>query len=394
MNIQPILDQQKHMESFYHLLNYCFKIDETRMKETVEETFMKNDTEVIGAIENDELMAATVINDYEMYWNGMPVKMGGIGAVSTYPEYREKQCIKHILVECLKRMHDKGQIFSLLAPFSYAFYEKYGWAYAENFQTIKIDINDINAYKGSGFYCKKVDQSYINDLKPLFAKCYDGFNGAVKRRALEWNHNFTWQKHNKAYAYGVFDENNNLRGYFAYTLVDGLMKMDDWVYDDYDVKRYILQFALVHRAQVGHLEIKVPMGDTILHLLKNPRQEIKVHTGMMARVVSAERVLLDYAYNTKNLAFSLQIEDEYAPWNNGKFAVVIENGISNVSKIQSELAPVDLIVSIQVFSQIAFGFIDWQEAYKQKNVSCNDEKLIDQLTECMPKKPTYVTSYF
>ncbi len=393
MNLQPILDNPKHLESFYKLFTYCFNIEESMMKSIVEETFSKNDTEIIGAIENDELMAATVINDYEMYWNGMPVRMGGIGAVSTYPEYREKHCIQHILVECLKRMHKKGQIFSLLAPFSYAFYGKYGWAYGDDMLSIKIEINDIKPYAG-GYYCKKIDESYTNDLKPLFAKCYDGYNGAVKRRALEWNHQFAMIKYHKQHAYGVFDEENNLKGFFAYTLADGVMKMSEWVYEDYDVKRYILQFALVHRAQVEYLIVKVPMGDTVLHLLKNPRQEITLHTGMMVRVVDAMQVLMDYPYSTTNLTFSLQIQDEYAPWNNGRFDVVVENGISNVTQNESDQEVVDVIVGIQTFSQIAFGFIGWREAYMQKTIQCSDEHLVLQLTEAMPKKPTFVTSYF
>lgn len=63
------------------------------------------------------LQGAVVINDFNIFWHGMNVKMGGICGVSTYPEARGKYAVAKLIGESLKIMHNKYQVFSLISPF-------------------------------------------------------------------------------------------------------------------------------------------------------------------------------------------------------------------------------------------------------------------------------------
>jgi predicted acetyltransferase len=394
--MEPISIQNNHdlMVSYYDLMHYCFRLDREMMASVLEGEYRNEDDDILGIVVDGELAAATIINSFNMFWNGKPVGMGGIGAVATWPEYRERHFIADILVESLKRMKERGQIFSLLAPFSYPFYGKYGWAYGENFQVIRIAIDDLQCFQNDGFRFKKMAEPDIEALTGLFAKCYSHYNGAVVRTPSEWRFRFSKIAKQGEYAYGLYDAGDRLAGYMVYSIRDGVMYVSDWLYDSYPAKRAILRFALQHRAQVSHMQVKVPMGDTLLHLLKTPRQEIRVHSGMMTRVVDVKEVLAQYPYRSTNLSFTIKVSDPCASWNEAPLTVVVKEGNIGVTPVDEDPGDIDLKTDIGTFSQVLFGFIDWLEAEKQGKVEYNDKGLLERISAAMPTHAAFVTSEF
>ena len=76
-----------------------------------------------GAFDEDGTLTARIINNqFELYLDGTAVQAGGIGAVSTLPEYRDKGSIRKIFQTLLPEAYRSGEILSALYPFSHAFY--------------------------------------------------------------------------------------------------------------------------------------------------------------------------------------------------------------------------------------------------------------------------------
>ena len=81
-----------------------------------------------GAFDDDgTLMAHIINNQFISNLDGTQVRNGGIGAVSTLPEYRMEGGVKEIFKVLLPHAYADGEVISTLYPFSHAFYRKFGY---------------------------------------------------------------------------------------------------------------------------------------------------------------------------------------------------------------------------------------------------------------------------
>ena len=81
-----------------------------------------------GAFSDDgKIMARIINNKYETWLDGQLVSNGGIGAVSTLPEYRNTGAVREIFGRLLPEAYRAGEVISTLYPFSHAFYRKFGY---------------------------------------------------------------------------------------------------------------------------------------------------------------------------------------------------------------------------------------------------------------------------
>lgn len=393
MKICEIVKNDTYCNDFIDLVNYCFGIKKETVEYEIENLLKKDDSVVVAAIDDDLLQGALVINDFIINWCNKNVKMGGIGYVATFPEAREKHAIAKVLTKSLKIMKENNQIISMLAPFSFGFYRKYGWELGALAKIVEIDINDLANFNGEGYSVKSIDKGCIEQIKGVYEKCYLSYNGASKRTNIRWEYIFANIHKNDMKSYGVYDESNKLKGYIFYKLQNGVMEVQEIGYDSLSVKKHLLRFMYIHRAQVGKIKLTIPEGDNLSLILKNPKQPTTMSINMMVRVVDVKKVLEMYPYKiADNLEFIVNIKDEYAPWNNDTFEIVIKDNKVNVIKGSDK--QVDVNCGIQAFSQIAFGFINWSEAKDVEIAQYNNKEVFEKLNEAMPKKALYVTDTF
>lgn len=87
-----------------------------------------------------QMMSAITVPTYQMWFDGQPVRLGGIGGVSTLPQYRRRggirACFEALLPELYRREYD----FSYLYPFSTAFYRKFGYECCVQKQLVTVDL--------------------------------------------------------------------------------------------------------------------------------------------------------------------------------------------------------------------------------------------------------------
>ena len=93
---------------------YCFHM-------RVEDVEAKRERQLNATIEdwgafddNNTLMARIINNHYDFYVDGTAVKAGGIGAVSTLPEYRNSGAIRAIFQNLLPAVYADGDVISAL----------------------------------------------------------------------------------------------------------------------------------------------------------------------------------------------------------------------------------------------------------------------------------------
>ena len=68
-----------------------------------------------------------MVNQYPLMVYGKKLSMGGVGYVSSLPEYRGNGGISRLMKEILSDLHEQGTAVSNLAPFSERFYRHFGY---------------------------------------------------------------------------------------------------------------------------------------------------------------------------------------------------------------------------------------------------------------------------
>ncbi len=77
--------------------------------------------------EDGYLRAMTVVLPLEVFVDGEPVPMGGIGDVVTHAAYRRRGYSGKLVRAVLGRVRERGVHLSMLHPFAHVFYRRYGW---------------------------------------------------------------------------------------------------------------------------------------------------------------------------------------------------------------------------------------------------------------------------
>lgn len=88
--------------------------------------------------DDGQLLSAMTQHSFSSLFCGHPVKLCGIGGVVTDPTARAHGAIRQIFETDLPRLYEEGHVFSALYPFSYYFYGKFGYTWAEFWRNVKI----------------------------------------------------------------------------------------------------------------------------------------------------------------------------------------------------------------------------------------------------------------
>ena len=120
------LTEQEHFES--NMISHVAFHMRMEDPEKAREESQKLKTEDWGAFTDDGRIMARILNHrFESMLDGQAVANGGIGAVSTLPEYRNSGAIRAIFEKLIPEAYRNGEVFSTLYPFNHAFYRKFGY---------------------------------------------------------------------------------------------------------------------------------------------------------------------------------------------------------------------------------------------------------------------------
>jgi len=323
-----------------------------------------------GFDEDGNLIAALKMLPYEMNFDGNIVKMCGIASVVTAPEARGTGVMSKVYEQCLIKMKEIGYVFSILFPFSYAYYRKFGYELAYELRSTKVPIECFRKYpypKDSVKFWKKGDS--IEDLKSVYNIFKQGRNYAINRSDESWgkiledadpyiNLQYTYIHYDnkgKADAYLTFkskrpdihDRNHMHISEFVWATKEGMLNM--------------FGFIGGLSPQFGAIHWNVPMDIDLGSMFAEGWDvETKAHTSFMTRIVDLPLALsMVRVPVTSSGNVVLDVVDKSMPCNNGKYAVSWQNGKLTVEK--TEAAP-DISISIEALVQMLVGYATPQTA--------------------------------
>ena len=354
----------------------------------------------LGAFdEKGNLIAALTVIPYNMYFDGQPVKMGGIAGVVTAPESRATGVMSKVFGECLRFMKEKGQIFSVLYPFSYAYYRKFGYETAYQLRNAKIEIRAFCNYpypKNSVRFWKKGD-GYA-DFKAVYDVFKKSRNYAMDRDDKSWEEIMKDDMYiNKRYTYIHYDSSGKPDAYLITKAGDNVhnvgkdVTISELAWTTNEGLYAMFGFIGGLRPTYNNVLWEVPMS-LDLYTLFPEAWEISIDTpsSVQTRIMDLESVLkrlrVPSLFNGKVV---LDVADRTWPDNTGKYAVSWENGVVSAARTDQKA---DMATSIEAMAQLAIGYLTPEMAVYRKDTTIYSQH--EALSALFPKKDLYLWEKF
>jgi predicted acetyltransferase len=346
--------RQEELEEYCLLSEYAFQYEKSSEDRQQEVAKMKPE-ELWGYYQEDKLAAKLTILPEAVTIGDRRFAMGGIGAVSTWPEYRRGGFVGELLRHSFRLMREQGQTLSMLHPFSFAFYRRFGYEIYTDVKTYELEIAQIPRLSApGGRFVRTRDTALLKPVYEGFACDYSG----MLARSDEW-----WAKllEDRSQTVAVWlNDAGEPWGYLHYRVRDGVMTVREWIYRDETARAALLAWIANHDSMAGKVTMKSPADDALSFLLPNPRFKQEAAPYFMARIVDVEAFLRQYPFRPgEPLAFVLKLEDEHAPWNDGRFRVEIaEDGSAIATKLAAgeEGAAASLSCGISTLTTLLMGY--------------------------------------
>ena len=386
------LTEQEHFES--NLISYIAFHMRMEDPEKVREESRNLKIEDWGALDGDGRIMARILNyRFDSMLDGQAVANGGIGAVSTLPEYRNSGAIRAIFEKLIPEAYRNGEIFSTLYPFNHAFYRKFGYETVCWKNEYEFAPSVLSGYRfdGTAELWKPGDPA--DEYTALYNRFAAGYNLAVRRddaRMLEKHLKGEYYRDRK-FAY-LLRENGKPVAYLIFQDVRNdpaaVLSVQDIAWDGRPGFSALLGFLGRFTADYGTIRMFLPSCLQLFSLIRSPlacdiRQTVTQN--YMIRPVNVKR-MLEILRKPEDRSFVIRTEnDAYIPENNGTWEV------RGSRAERTDLSP-DLTVSIQAFGQLAAGSVSLAEAMYRPDVTVHGRG--DVLAGIFVRKPILVEDHF
>ncbi|UUZ83497.1 GNAT family N-acetyltransferase [Paenibacillus sp. P26] len=347
-----------------------------------------------GAFVDGQLASKLTILQLETWIQGKQMAMGGIASVATWPEFRRGGLVSRLLGQALQSMRDSGQTVSFLYPFSFGFYRKYGWETFADYKKYEIPADLLPKLRPQPGRIVRLTEELAEALDPIYSSFASRYNGTLVRTEAWWKRSILDRKTGTAAVY--YDEDGNAKGYVFYQVKEKECTVHELVWLDHQARLALWRFLADHDSMIEKVVLRAPADDKLPFLLDNPRIKQEIVPYFMARIVDAAAFIAEYPFvSGTESTLKLELSDPYAPWNNGRFVVTIdESGTARVETEEEATSDVPVVrCSIQTLSTLLMGYQRAGFLHEIGRLE-TDEAGVDALERLIPARTTYLPDFF
>lgn len=309
-------------------------------------------TYTCGVFDEEGLQAVVVVNDYRIYLGSeVIVPMGGIGGVASLPASRGKGYAGKCLQFSIEKMRETGHITSMLYPFSWDYYRRFGWEWVGTARKYKVQTSALKGDPETEKVRQATEADYpaIYDLYETFAKRY---RGCMARSQQGWNV-LKHRKHQYRVPY-IYEHEGRLEGYLIYQGgKEEETELREFIAVTGRAQRGLLGLLRRHDMQTKAFTWSAPYDDSLWSQQMHWDHSTTLEAAPMGRVVDVVKATEAW-HPAPNLRGSVvfELHDSHAPWNTGTWCAEFEGGVVEIKPSQE--TP-QLSLDIQAFSQVYFG---------------------------------------
>lgn len=363
------------------LRQYCFEPPHANTPEEDMLPWLEKGV-ILGGYDGDKLATQLVVFPLLMNVFGVEMKMGGIGWVSTYPEYRTGGHTSQLMRESLVMMRRNGQVLSTLAPFSDAFYRKFGWeVYFENTEyRISADELALQAPEAGEVvrFSYREKGEWFEKMRAFQHQAAKTLNGHVLRDETWWER--LESRAPEDHFAASLDAEGNIEGYIRYNIKNEKFTVKDFYTLNYHAEKVLWGYIRSHSSQVDEVVGTAPAKDSFPVLFKEPNIKRKIYFDKMIRIVDVEAFLKQYPFVMLEETLFVKVNDSQAEWNDAFFRIAVDGSVERVLE-----APKDKVLRMDIgpFSTLMAGFhgIDW---YVRNGAAVVDAAMVPVWRKALP----------
>ena len=298
-----------------------------------------NPEEVLVAEIDGKIAAALQCFRMQQSVRGTLKAMGGIGGIWTYPEYRNRGCVKALVKSAFLEMRMQGISVSMLTPFKASFYETLGYAIANANHEVQIPIAALSPYlklnnqltKVDDLTCDRLAATEVKDILANFL--FESLRSHTLQphshgiAITNFNYDQWWHLHRQklcvvikrdrqpvAIAIYSIDSSSNQ------PMRDRHIDISSIFWTDLPSRDRLWQFFASHRDQIHMLKMPLPLGTNPHNWLGDAGiLESRLSEPWMVRIVDLVGALHGLPLDCEPLTFA--VSDPHCHWNEGIFTI-------------------------------------------------------------------------
>ncbi len=364
--------------------------------------------DVWGAFdEADHMVSAVTTLRHDMTYEGEVISCEELHMVGTLAESRGGGAIHALIGSILRECRERGDLFSTLIPFSFAFYRKYGFEAASEMLIQKTEIEQFASFPQELTAKQILSQEDVDEARELYRSFALRYNLADLGTEEDWTYRGSgefgerdWMHQDKPhYSYLFRDQDGKARAYFTFVFVHGpegpftgTMAVTELIFDSPGSLRSVFGFFYGMRAKITDVSVELPADvDLSVMLPECDSVERKLKGYYTARVLNVEKVLSAMGHPDGEGTYSIRVTDQFLPENTGTYTVRFSGrkttGVTAVCTAEAGEAA-DLEITAETFCQLAVGVIDLNAALYRSGTKLNANRSL--LERVFVKRPVFL----
>lgn len=308
--------------------------------------------------EDGRLLSAMQQIPFDVRFCGHTVKLAGIGGVVTDPTARSGGAVRKIFEADLPRLYEEGHVLSALYPFSFYFYGKFGYTWAEFWRDEMIPRSSLRKdLRKADEIIRVLPGEDDQGMQEIYDRYIADKNLAVVRSEQMWKdlrRGAPWEKLKHAYVLKVGGKavaywigQMEKKGY------ETTVRMLDMAWTSFRGLEAI--FAMLRGMnEIERIQGRAQSGfDSRLLVEEAYDIEVTGRGNAMVRVINAERALALLPAPVLPGSLTVEVEDEQIAANCGCFTIESDGFMLTVSQTAHETP--DLKCDIHGLSALVAG---------------------------------------
>ncbi|MDD6800713.1 MAG: GNAT family N-acetyltransferase [Firmicutes bacterium] len=331
--------------------------------------------------DNGETMSHGGFNILESVYCGKYVPTLTIGGIGTQPEYRRRGLVREVMSSIFDVAHENGVYVSMLHPFSFEYYRKFGYEKIADHRILEFPITKLD-------FTPRCSNLYRIDSQKRVEDAVKVYNAFAKDR------NIMFRRYNDSYLKKVgdksgsthiwYDENGEPASYITlsvenYYCINRMASINLNVYEMcFTTKESLLAlFGFMRMFEGENDTVKIhncAMSPEIELMLRGyTHTSYKLIPDLMARVIDVKGMLEANEYPKEQGHFRIKIND-FLDYTSGVWEVEYIDGEGEARKLPDE-APYEMELDMPAFTQLIYGYeaCDARIASFMHNVKINGD---------------------
>jgi predicted acetyltransferase len=397
MDIRKISEEER--ETFILLTRYAFS-DWSEEEVPPERLAFARPENVWGAFVDGVMASALLCFPADQNVRGVVKLMGGVAAVATAPQYRNRGHARALMHAAFDDMRERGMAVSMLRPFRESFYGRFGYVTANATMKVTFPTDALRRHLSyappAGWELATAPaREALAAIREFWRRKavphYHGLIDFLDTSDDEWRY---WVK-DRMVALAAADGDRRGLALFKKTGFGhhGKLEVSQFLWTEADARDLLLQHLARHRDQIADVEVQLPFGEPFQHWLQDVGRPLSVtvfHLPWMVRVVDATAAL-DGLPAAAAGEVKLQLVDEQCDWNAGVYLLAGDGGKLRAERVGGEAG---MRMDVKALSALVYGTLGPEELGRRGWLSGADASTLELLGRWFPPRVLFNTLDF